>query len=100
MELIVALLFLIVGLFLEIKYKIILYHSLRERMLIILIVFVVFVGWEFINRYVFQAWLYSGAGMIGWHIFGLPIELYLFYLTAPYFAFVVYELIHKKIDKR
>jgi len=100
MELLIAFLFLIVGLFLEIKYKIILYHSLRERMLIVLIVFVVLVGWELINRYVFQAWLYPGAGMIGRYIFGLPIELYLFYLTGPYFAFVVYELIHKKIDKR
>jgi hypothetical protein len=99
-ELIIAISFLVVGLLLEIKYKIHLYHSLRERFLVTFIIFLVMMGWELINVYKFQAWLYPGSGMIGVYFFKLPLELYLFYFTAPYFCFVAYELIHKLMDNK
>ena len=55
-------------------------------------------GWV-INYNYFQAWVYPGSGMIGFNILGLPIELYLFFITSPYFALLVYELIHREVDK-
>jgi len=100
MNLAVVIIFLAAGLYLEKKYKVKLYHSIKERIIVTTIMFVVLMGWELINFNYFQAWIYPGPGMIGFKILGLPLELYLFFLTSPYFALVVYELIHKEVDKR
>lgn len=99
MNLLIVVLFLILGLLLEYKYKVRLYKSKKERFLVTTIIFVVLMGWELINYNYFQAWVYPGPGMIGFNILGLPIELYLFFITSPYFALLVYELIHREVDK-
>jgi len=99
MELGIVILFIVVGLFLEIRYKVHLYHSWRERLFVSVGCFIFLIGWELINHFYFDAWYYPGVGMIGVFLFGLPLELYLFFFTAPYFSFVVYELIHREVDK-
>lgn len=99
MQLIITLSFLVIGLILEVRYRIKLYHSIKERIFIVGIIFLAFTAWELINIYYFESWIYPADGqMVGINIFRLPIELYIFYLTAPYFCFVVYEIIHRKID--
>lgn len=100
MELGIVISFLVIGLYLELRYRVVLFHTLKERLLIIGIVFIILMGWEIINFRYFQTWLYPGPGMIGIYILGLPLELYLFFITAPYFSFIVYELIQKEIDIR
>ncbi len=100
MNLLIVILFLLLGLLLEYKYKIVLFKSMKERILVTLIVFLVIMSWELINYKYFQAWIYTGPGMIGVYVWGLPLELYLFYLTSPYFSFVVYELIHREVDNK
>lgn len=99
MNLLFVTLFLIFGIVLEIKYRVHLFTSLKNRILVIGFIFVVLMGWELINFHFFQAWIYLGEGMIGIKILGLPIELYLFFITSPYFSLVVYELIHKEVDE-
>jgi len=68
---------------------------MKERLLVTAIVFFILISWELVNRFYFQAWLYPGPGMVGIYIFQLPLELYLFFITAPYLSFIVYELICK-----
>ena len=99
MELTIAILFLVIGIILEIKFKLVLYHSMRERFWATFIVFGAMMAWELVNVYQYKAWLYPGPGMVGVYFLRLPIELWLFYLTSPYFAFVIYELIHHFADR-
>ena len=98
MNFIIVILFLVLGLLFEFKYKIRLYNSLKERLVTTALIFIVLMGWELINLNYFQAWLYPGPGMLGFQILGLPFELYLFFITSPYFALIVYQLIHKEVD--
>jgi|GEM_PF-3155714 len=100
MNLLIVILFLILGLLFEYKYRVRLFKSKKERFLVTLIIFVVLMSWELINYNYFKAWVYPGPGMIGFNILGLPIELYLFFLTSPYFSLVVYELIHREVDHK
>ena len=95
MELLVLIFLFAATLLLEIKYKVQLYNSMRERAATTAVTFLTISGWELINNHVYKAWLYPGTGMAGIFIFGLPLELYLFALVAPYLGFTVYELLHK-----
>ncbi len=97
-EMMILLALLLAAIFLQIKYRKILFHSWKERILTTSIVFLVMMSWEFYSKYK-GTWLYPGPGMVGVYIFGLPLELYLFYIIAPYFAFTFYETIHSWMDK-
>ena len=90
---------LIVALAIKSKYREVLYHSEKERLVISLVILVVMVSWELFSTHA-KIWLYPGPGMIGIFIFGLPIELFLFYLVLPYCVFTVFECIHKNFDHR
>lgn len=98
-EMIIMVVVLAIAIILKIKYKEILYHSAKERTLITMIIFVVMMSWEFYSKNA-GIWAFPGPGMVGIYIFGLPIELYIFYLILPYFVFVSYETMHLKMDKR
>ncbi len=89
MELFLVILMLSVAIVLEQKYKISLYRSWGERLLVSFGCFLILIGWEIINHFWIDAWHYPGPGMIGVYWFGLPIELYLFFFVGPYFSFVV-----------
>ncbi len=97
-ELIILIFLLAATVVLEIKHKLVLYHSKKERVWVTLIVLVFMIAEEQIAR-INSIWLFPGPGMTGIYIFGLPLDLYLFYIILPYFVFVVFELIHKKMDK-
>jgi len=99
MEELIILFFLFVAtVVLEIKYKLVLYHSKKERVLTTLVVLIIMIVEEQVAR-INNIWLFPGSGMTGINIFSLPLDLYLFYIILPYFVFVVFELIHKKTDK-
>jgi hypothetical protein len=100
MELIVIILLFILCFILEKEYRVVLYNSKKERLIVAGAIFIVLMIWELLNRFVYQAWLYTGRGLVGIYIFGLPLEIYLFYLVGPYFAFIMYELIQKEIDRK
>lgn len=100
MELVILSVMAALGLYLEEKYRVILFHSSKERYLVTTVVFGTLIAWELLNRHVYQAWVYPGHGLVGWFLFGLPLELYLFCLIIPHFSFIVYELVHSKFDRR
>lgn len=96
-------LLIVIGLFtvsfiLEIKFRVVLFHSFRERAVTIGFLFVVLTAWEQIIYRYSGTWTYPGPGLMGISIAGLPLEMYLFFLGAIYFTFVTYELIHRNID--
>ena len=43
-------------------------------------------------------WVY-GNGISGLYLFSIPIEEYVYMLTAPYAAIVLWEAFHKKIKR-
>ncbi|HEY4484198.1 MAG TPA: hypothetical protein VI978_00530 [Candidatus Paceibacterota bacterium] len=99
MEELIILIFLFAAtVVLEIKYKLVLYHSKKERVWTTLVVLIIMIAEEQLAR-INEIWLFPGPGMTGIYIYGLPLDLYLFYVILPYFVFVVFELIHKKMDK-
>jgi len=87
-----------VAVFIRIRFHETLYHSEKERVTISLIILISMIAWEFTSVHT-NVWLYPGSGVIGIFFFGLPIELFLFYLVLPYFVFTIFELIHKKLDR-
>jgi len=100
MEELIILIFLFAAtIVLEIKYKLVLCHSKKERVWTTLVVLIIMIAEEQVAR-INEIWLFPGPGMMGIYIFGLPLDLYLFYVILPYFVFVVFELIHKKMDKK
>ena len=92
----ILLFFLAVAVFLEIKYKIHLYHSLKERIIFPLGVMTLSVIWDYfaVSR---QHWIFPGPGLIGIRIYGLPIEEFMFFFIAPYLLLTLYKLADKKI---
>lgn len=97
-ELIILIFLLAASVALEAKYKLILYHSEKERVLTVLIILIIMIAEEQVAR-INKIWLFPGPGMTGIYVFGLPLDLYLFYIILPYFVFVVFELIHRETDK-
>jgi len=83
--------------FLKIKFKEVLYHSQKERISVALIIMVIMISWEHYST-THQIWVYPGTDGIGVYLFGLPIELYLFYLLLPHFVFIIFDLVHKRED--
>lgn len=80
----------------EWKYKVHLYRSQRERVLISLLFFVVGVCWD--SFAVFQRhWIFPGDGLIGIKIGLLPIEEFLFFLIMPFWTLTVYKILDRKI---
>ena len=87
---------LLVTIFIEWKYHIHLYHSMRERIIVTLNIFVFGMMWDYYALYR-EHWVFPGSGLIGLRIYGLPIEEFLFFLILPYAAFTMYKFYDKKI---
>ncbi|MEK6835015.1 MAG: lycopene cyclase domain-containing protein [Nanoarchaeota archaeon] len=87
---------LIVTIFFEWKYNIHLYHSRKERLIVTLNIFIFGVIWDYYATYN-QHWTFSGPGLIGIKLIGLPIEEFLFFLILPYGALVMYKYYDKRI---
>jgi len=94
--LIILLAILIVTITIEMKYHIHLYHSLKERIIVTLNIFVFGIIWDYYAVYR-QHWVFPGPGLVGIRIYGLPIEEFLFFLILPYAAITMYKFYEKKI---
>ena len=94
--LLVLILILIISLIFEIRYKIHLYGSIKERLIVTVNLFIVGLIWDYYGVYR-KHWIYPGNGLIGIYIFGLPIEEFLFHLIAPYAVLTAYKFWDKKL---
>src|SRR3989344_8972764 len=86
----------LITLFFEIKYKIHLYHSLKERLIVTANIFLFGMVWDYYATYR-QHWIFPGNGLIGLRLYGLPIEEFLFFLIVPYGALTMYKFYDKRI---
>lgn len=96
--LLILILILVISLIFEIKYRIHLYHSLKERLVVTLNLFIVGLIWDYYAVYR-KHWIYPRNGLIGIYIFGLPVEEFLFHLIIPYAILTAYKFWDKKIKK-
>ena len=88
--------FLALAILLEYIYRVKLYHSMRERIIITLHFFVIGMVFDYYATWR-QIWTFPGPGLIGFRIFGLPIEEFLFFLIMPYISLVFYKIADKQI---
>jgi lycopene cyclase domain-containing protein len=94
--LIILLVLLAVGLFIEWKYRVHLYHSRKERIIVTLVFFVIGVLWD--SFAIFRGhWDFPGPGLVGLKIGLMPIEEYLFILIVPFWIITMYKILDKKI---
>ncbi|MEK6856301.1 MAG: lycopene cyclase domain-containing protein [Nanoarchaeota archaeon] len=97
MEYIIILLIILgITVFVEWKYHIHLYHSRKERLFVTLNIFIGGMIWDYYATYRHH-WIFPGDGLLGFRIYGLPIEEFLFFLIVPYTALVIYRFYDKKI---
>ncbi len=97
--LLILLLFLAVALCLEWKYRIHLYHSRKERIIIPFFFFLVGSAWD--SLAVLRGhWSFSGRGLVGVTLGALPLEEYLFMLIIPFFILTSYKVLEKKFHKK
>ena len=80
----------------EYKYHIHLYHSRKERLLVVLNIFIFGVLWDYFAIYRHH-WIFPGNGLVGVRILGLPVEEFLFFLIIPYAALVMYKFYDTKV---
>lgn len=89
--------FFALALWLEIAFRVHLYQSRKERILITLIFFVIGVAWDSIST-INKTWIYPGNGLIGIWIGVLPLEEYLFSLIVPFWILTVYRVLEVKLS--
>ncbi len=94
--LIILILLFIFSLGLEIKYRIHLYKSRKERLIIPLVFFVIGVLWDSF-AVIRGHWYFNMDNLLGIRIGVLPLEEYLFFLVIPYATLTIYRAIKKEI---
>lgn len=95
----ILLIFLLSAVFLEWKFRVRLYHSLKERIIIVMGFFVIFIAWDYLATFLGH-WAFLGDGLLGIYIGILPIEEYLFVLIVPYWGITFYKVLEKKFHHR
>jgi len=100
MEYFLILLFiLLITFLLEKKYKIHLYHSRKERFIIVLLFFMIGVIWD--SFAIWRGdWTFSDGKNLGIRIGLMPLEEYLFILIIPYSILTIYKLLDVKLAKQ
>ena len=95
----ILLIFLLVAVFFELIFRIRLYHSFKERIIIVGLFFILGITWDFyaVSR---GHWKFPGNGILGVYVGNLPIEEYLFFLIMPYFAVTFYKTLEKLFHRR
>ncbi|MEI8130053.1 MAG: lycopene cyclase domain-containing protein [bacterium] len=96
--LLILVIFVSVGLFIQLKYKLKIYENKIQAIHVMLTMFLFGLAWDYFATYRHH-WIFPGNGLIGIRIFGLPIEEFLFFLIAPYIALVVFKY-HEQEDKK
>ncbi len=94
--LLILLSFFVSGLVLEWKFRIHLYHSMRERIIVTFLFFVIGVGWDLFAVYRGH-WAFPGDGLLGIYFGPLPLEEYLFCLIIPFWIVTLYKIFDRKI---
>jgi lycopene cyclase domain-containing protein len=97
--LIILILLFLLTLFLEIAFRIHLYNSIKERIIIPVSFVIIGFLWESFALYRYH-WTFEGPGLIGINFLSIPIEEYLFFLIVPYFILTLYKVITKEIEKK
>jgi len=94
--LIILLALLAITIFLEWFYKVELYHSRKERLIITGLFFIIGILWDTfaIAR---GHWEFPGKGLLGIQIGLMPLEEYVFILIIPFFILTVYKVLDKRI---
>ena len=87
---------LIIGIILQYKLKIHLYHSFKEEMYFTITLLAILIPMDIYSVYK-DVWQFPGDGIIGIKIISLPIEEYLFVIIVSYFILIIYKAIDKKI---
>lgn len=95
MYLVTLLAFFVLAIWLELQFRVHLYQTRKERLLITLIFFVIGVAWDSIST-ILKIWIYPGNGLIGIWIGVLPLEEYLFSLIVPFWILTVYRVLEAK----
>jgi lycopene cyclase domain-containing protein len=88
--------FFALAVWLEVKFRIHLYRTRKERILTSLIFFRIGVACDSIST-IEKIWVYPGNGLIGIWIGVLPIEEYLFSLVVPFWILTVYRVLESKL---
>ena len=93
--LLIILAFLLVSILIKQKFKIKIYKSRKQTIIITLVFFVIgiladtFAVWR-------GYWTFHEPFVFGLRIWLLPLEEYILFLVAPFFGITVYRLIQKK----
>lgn len=92
--LLILLVLFVISLFLEKKFKLYIYKSKRESVIIPLFFFIVGIIWDSfaVAR---NHWAFDMNKLSGIKLGLLPIEEYLFFLVIPYFIITFYLLLKK-----
>jgi lycopene cyclase domain-containing protein len=100
MEYLSILLFiLLVTMLLEHKYHIHLYHSRKERFILVSLFFVIGIIWD--SFAILRGdWIFTQGKLLGITIGVMPLEEYLFILIIPYSILTIYKLLDAKLAKR
>jgi lycopene cyclase domain-containing protein len=93
---IILVVMLIAVIFAEWKFHLHLYHSIKERIIITLHIFLLGMIWDYYATYN-QHWIFPGPGLVGIRIFNLPIEEFMFFLIVPYAVLTTYKYLDKRI---
>jgi lycopene cyclase domain-containing protein len=88
--------FYALAVWLEVKFRVHLYGTRKERILTSLIFFAIGVAWDSIST-IEKVWVYRGNGLVGIWIGVLPIEEYLFSLVVPFWILTVYRVVEAKL---
>jgi lycopene cyclase domain-containing protein len=84
------------GLYMEHRWKIHLYESRRERVLVVLIFFLIGVLWDTFAIWRGH-WYFNEEKLIGVTIGLMPLEEYLFILIVPFWIITTYKVLTKII---
>ena len=89
----ILLIFLLVGIILELRFNI--RYPVKKRLVISFVIMLVGVTWDYFATWR-QHWIFTGNGLLGVNLFGLPIEEFIFFFIMPYLAFTIYKIFEEK----
>jgi lycopene cyclase domain-containing protein len=97
--LLILVVFLVSAIFMEWRYHLHIYHTLRGRFIITGIFFLIGITWDYFATWRGH-WSFQGPGLIGIRIGLLPIEEFLFVLIIPFWIVTLYKVLDEKLKLR
>jgi lycopene cyclase domain-containing protein len=94
--LLVQLAFLVIGMFLVWKYRLVLFESVWQEWVVLGTAFLTIVAWDSVAVF-FGWWAFGENGLIGVTIGLLPVEEYSLAIILPWFLIVFYRFAKKLI---